>query len=178
MTAIEKKPNLGSGFDTLRLRANSAAATAAFGALGLALGDEADAEVVSFAALSTLTIGDVRYSSIADTSLSLPSVGDVAHYGIGDACYPRNSSTSVSCSDNSLPGGDAFDGFAGIALDGVGFQQPNDEVDLTTTADGVFIDTINPLAGVVSMSAWITFLTTQAPPCVPSSPWPIPATVP
>ena len=49
--------------------------------------------------------------------------------------------TSAASSD---AGTDGFDSFAAISIDGVGFQQPNDKVDLTTTADGTFIATINP----------------------------------
>ncbi|GCL47647.1 PEP-CTERM sorting domain-containing protein [Microcystis aeruginosa] len=41
--------------------------------------------------------------------------------------------------------GDAFDDFGGITVNGAAFNQPNGQVDLTTTAAGTFLNTITPV---------------------------------
>lgn len=63
----------------------------------------------------------------------LPGATGSSAYGIGSA-------TTV--------GGrtDAFDGFGGITVNGAAFNQPNDEVDLTTTGAGTFLNTISPVS--------------------------------
>lgn len=85
----------------------------------------------------TVTQGGVVYSAISNSTVfpplrSLPGATGGGAYGINSA---------------AIDGGrdDAFDGFAGITVNGAAFNQPNSLVDLTTTGAGTFVNTISPV---------------------------------
>jgi len=124
-----------SGFDKLRLRVHRRAiAGAAAGAAALGLAGQAQGVTIAASGIS-ITFGGVEYTEISNSSIFSPlttlpgATGDRA-WGISDA-------TTAS-------GGDAFDGFAGITVNGVAFNQPNNMVDFATTGDGGFLTTITP----------------------------------
>ncbi|GCA90867.1 hypothetical protein MiTa_04228 [Microcystis aeruginosa NIES-4264] len=120
-----------SAFDKLKL---APIALAAGAGMMLAAAAPAQAAVVSLG--QTVTQGGVKYTIYNTTVYSpftqLPGATGSNAYGIVSAATVGGRS-------------DAFDGFAGIAVNGVSFNQPNDEVDLTTTAAGTFLNTISPL---------------------------------
>lgn len=121
-----------SAFDKLKL---APIALAAGAGMMLAAAAPAQAAVVS---LGQIVIqGGVRYTDISNFTVAtpltlLPGATGSSAYGISDA---------------KTVGGrtDAFDDFAGITVNGAAFNQPNDQVDLTTTAAGTFVNTISPL---------------------------------
>ena len=124
-----KKQN---SFQKLRLAPKALAVAAGAGLMMAAA--PVDAAVIS---LSTdVTVGGVSYSSIDNFTVSsplteLPGATGSSAYGIGEA--------------STASGTDAFDGFAGITVDGVAFNQPNDQVDLTSTPNGASVNTITPM---------------------------------
>ncbi|WP_295887175.1 PEP-CTERM sorting domain-containing protein [uncultured Thiohalocapsa sp.] len=81
-----------------------------------------------------VTTGGVSYSEFSNSTVDLATgAGDIGSgYGISDA--------TLTGPDQ----GDAFDDFGGIAVNRTLFNQPNDQVDLTTTADGTFVSTLTP----------------------------------
>lgn len=122
-----------SAFDKLKLAPIALAAGA-----GMILAAAAPAQAAVVSLFQTVTQGGVRYSSISNSILTspltqLPGATGGSAYGISSA---------------SIVGGrsDAFDGFAGITVNGAAFNQPNDEVDLTTTGAGTFLNTISPVS--------------------------------
>ncbi|GCA70597.1 hypothetical protein MiYa_02130 [Microcystis aeruginosa NIES-2519] len=121
-----------SAFDKLKL---APIALAAGAGMMLAAAAPAQAAVVSLG--QTVTQGGVKYTIYNTTVYSpftqLPGATGSNAYGIVSA--PTVGGRS-----------DAFDGFAGIAVNGVSFNQPNDEVDLTTTGAGTFLNTISPVS--------------------------------
>ncbi len=82
-----------------------------------------------------VTTGGVGYTAIKNYTASLVTAAGTKT--IGSRGY------GVSSVSTAL-GNDPIDGFAGIAVNGTMFRQPNDEVDLTTTADGAFVSTVSP----------------------------------
>ncbi|NER04167.1 MAG: PEP-CTERM sorting domain-containing protein [Okeania sp. SIO3C4] len=84
----------------------------------------------------TVTQGGVEYTDIDNSTVDLEGVpsatGDDA-YGISEA----------NLTDAGMD--DSFDDFGGIFVNGAAFNQPNDEVDLTTTGAGTFVNTISPV---------------------------------
>jgi amidase len=120
-----------SAFDKLKLAPIALAA-----GVGMMLAAApAQAAVVTLG--QTVTQGGVVYSSINDSRVasplrSLPGATGGGTYGISSA---------------AIDGGrdDAFDGFAGITVNGAAFNQPNSQVDLTTTGAGTFVNTISPV---------------------------------
>ncbi|TRU74481.1 MAG: PEP-CTERM sorting domain-containing protein [Microcystis viridis Mv_BB_P_19951000_S69] len=120
-----------SAFDKLKLAPIALAA-----GVGMMLAAApAQAAVVTLA--QTVTQGGVVYSSIRNSTLSspltlLPGATGSSAYGISDAAIVGGR-------------GDAFDGFAGITVNGAAFNQPNFQVDLTTTGAGTFVNTISPV---------------------------------
>jgi hypothetical protein len=118
-----------SAFDKLKL---APIALAAGAGMMLAAAAPGQAAVVSLG--QTVTQGGVEYSSInnATATIGLPGGGSIGSaYGINDATIVGGR-------------GDAFDGFGGIVVNGVAFQQPGNQVDLTTTGAGTFLNTITP----------------------------------
>ncbi len=98
----------------------------------LAAAAPGQAAVVSLG--QTVIQGGVVYSNInnAAATIGLPGGGLIGGaYGISDATIVGGR-------------GDAFDGFGGIVVNGVAFQQPGNQVDLTTTGAGTFLNTITP----------------------------------
>ena len=120
-----------SAFDKLKLAPIALAA-----GVGMMLAAApAQAAVVTLA--QTVTQGGVVYFNIGNSTVSspltvLPGATGSSAYGISDAAIVGGR-------------GDAFDGFAGITVNGEAFNQPNFEVDLTTTGAGTFVNTINPV---------------------------------
>lgn len=118
-------------FDRLRLdpATRNSAAAAILGAAG-GLAGAASAAVVNLN--QTVTTGGVKYSSIRNLA-SVRTQGGVKNqaYGISDA---------------TIVGGktDAFDGAVALAVNGTVFAQPNNQVDLTTTGAGTFVNTVTP----------------------------------
>ncbi len=121
-----------SAFDKLKL---APIALAAGAGMMLAAAAPGQAAVVSLG--QTVTQGGVEYyiynSTVYSPLTQLPGATGSSAYGISDATTVGGRS-------------DAFDGFGGIAVNGVSFNQPNDEVDLTTTAAGTFLNTISPVS--------------------------------
>lgn len=118
-------------FDKLRLdpATRSSAAAAILGAAG-GLAGAASAAVVNLK--QTVTTGGVKYSSIQNLG-SVRTQG-----GVKTGAY--------AISDATLVGGktDAFDAAVSLAVNGTVFAQPNNQVDLSTTGDGTFMNTITP----------------------------------
>jgi hypothetical protein len=120
-----------SAFDKLKLAPIALAA-----GVGMMLAAApAQAAVVTLA--QTVTQGGVVYFNIGNSTVSspltvLPGATGSSAYGISDAAIVGGR-------------GDAFDGFAGITVNGEAFNQPNFEVDLTTTGAGTFVNTISPV---------------------------------
>lgn len=121
-----------SAFDKLKL---APIALAAGAGMMLAAAAPGQAAVVSLG--QTVTQGGVEYyiyNSIVNSPLTkLPGATGSSAYGISEATTVGGRS-------------DAFDSFAGITVNGVSFNQPNDEVDLTTTGAGTFLNTISPVS--------------------------------
>ena len=120
-----------SAFDKLKLAPIALAA----GAGMMLAAAPAQAAVVTLP--QTVTQGGVEYRNISNSVVGpplnqLPGATGISAYGIGDA---------------NIVGGrnDSFDGFAGITVNGAAFKQPNEEVDLTTTGAGTFVNTISPV---------------------------------
>ena len=132
-----------SAFDKLRLT-KQALISVAGATLMLAAAAPGQAVVVTLS--QTVTEGGVIYGNINNNTVGrpltrLPGATGSSAYGISDATTTVGGRT------------DAFDSFAGITVDGTSFRQPNDEVDLTTTGDGTFVNTISPVnLGGVSTS--------------------------
>jgi hypothetical protein len=118
-------------FDKLRLdpATRSSAAAALLGAAG-GLAGVASAAVVNLK--QTVTAGGVNYSSIQNLG-SVRTQG-----GVKTQAY--------AISDATIIGGktDAFDGAVSLAVNGTAFAQPNNQVDLSTTAAGTFLNTVTP----------------------------------
>lgn len=121
-----------SAFDKLKLAPIALAAGA-----GMMLAAAAPGQAAVVTLEQTVTQGGVIYSYISNNTVNsplteLPGATGSNAYGIDSA---------------SIVGGrgDAFDGFGGISVNGVSFNQPNDEVDLTTTGAGTFLNTITPV---------------------------------
>jgi len=117
-----------SAFDKLKLAPIALAAGA-----GMMLAAAAPAQAAVVGLGQTVTQGGVKYHIYNRAVVSpLGATGNSA-YGIGSA---------------KIVGGrvDAVDGFGGITVNGVSFNQPNDEVDLTTTGAGTFLNTISPVS--------------------------------
>ncbi len=121
-----------SAFDKLKL---APIALAAGAGMMLAAAAPGQAAVVSLG--QTVIQGGVTYyiynSTVSSPLDQLPGATGNSAYGISEATTVGGRS-------------DAFDSFAGIAVNGVSFNQPNDEVDLTTTAAGTFLNTISPVS--------------------------------
>ncbi|NCQ92422.1 MAG: hypothetical protein GPI94_17385 [Microcystis aeruginosa LG13-03] len=120
-----------SAFDKLKL---APIALAAGAGMMLAAAAPGQAAVVSLG--QTVIQGGVTYyiynSTVSSPLDQLPGATGNSAYGISDA-------TTVGGR------GDAFDDFAGITVNGAAFNQPNDQVDLTTTGAGTFVNTISPV---------------------------------
>ncbi|GCA78031.1 PEP-CTERM sorting domain-containing protein [Microcystis aeruginosa] len=121
-----------SAFDKLKLAPIALAAGA-----GMILPAAAPAQAAVVGLPQTVTQGGVKYSYISNSTVyspltALPGATGSNPYGISSA---------------TIVGGrtDAFDGFAGITVNGAAFNQPNSQVDLTTTAAGTFLNTISPV---------------------------------
>ena len=61
-------------------------------------------------------------------------------YGIGEATLLQPAARGTASAQT-----DAFDRFAQMRVNGTFFTQPNPQVDVTTTADGVFVSGLTPL---------------------------------
>ncbi len=141
-----------SAFDRLRLAQPVAVLAAALGG-GVAQG------------ASTLpirvTAGSVRYGGANPTPSTFSGIGNYLYgpsmivgpsgtmgsdttnipaYGIGEASLLQPAARGSTAAQP-----DAFDHFAQISVNGTFFTQPGDQVDVTTTADGVFVSTLTPL---------------------------------
>jgi hypothetical protein len=120
-----------SAFDKLKL---APIALAAGAGMMLAAAAPGQAAVVSLG--QTVIQGGVTYyiynSTVSSPLDQLPGATGSSAYGISSAF---------------IDGGrdDAFDGFAGITVNGAAFNQPNSQVDLTTTGAGTFVNTISPV---------------------------------
>jgi hypothetical protein len=120
-----------SAFDKLKL---APIALAAGAGMMLAAAAPGQAAVVSLG--QTVIQGGVTYyiynSTVSSPLDQLPGATGSSAYGITSAF---------------IDGGrdDAFDGFAGITVNGAAFNQPNSQVDLTTTGAGTFVNTISPV---------------------------------
>ncbi len=120
-----------SAFDKLKLAPIALAAGA-----GMMLAAAAPAQAAVVTLSQTVTQGGVTYSSISNSTVRSPLTllpgATGAAYGIGEA--------------RTVGGrGDAFDNFAGITVNGAAFNQPDFQVDLTTTGAGTFVNTISPV---------------------------------
>ncbi|QGZ90376.1 PEP-CTERM sorting domain-containing protein [Microcystis aeruginosa] len=120
-----------SAFDKLKLAPIALAA-----GVGMMLA-AAPAQAAVTSLTQTVTQGGVVYSNISNSIVFSPL--PVLPGATGSNAYGISSATTV--------GGraDAVDGFAGITVNGAAFNQPNFQVDLTTTGAGTFVNTINPV---------------------------------
>jgi hypothetical protein len=116
-----------NAFDRLRLAQPAAVLAAALG------GGAVQAATATLAI--NVTTGGVEYTSLANFTVSLVNAAGTGT--IGTSAYGISSASTTS-------GGDAFDDFGGIAVNGTAFNQPNAQVDLRTTADGSFVGTLTP----------------------------------
>ena len=117
-----------SAFDKLKLAPIALAA----GAGMMLAAAPAQAAVVTLG--QTVIQGGVTYSNVNNTTATIAVPGETSiggAYGIADATIVGGR-------------GDAFDGFGGIVVNGAAFQQPGNQVDLTTTGAGTFLNTITP----------------------------------
>ena len=133
-------------FDRLRLAQPTAVLATALG------GGVAQAATVPLSI--QVTTGSVRYGSetsgfgaIGTTSSNSMVVGPSGTtnagsdaYGIGEASLLQPAARGTTADQN-----DAFDRFAQIRVNGTFFTQPGAEVDVTTTADGIFVSSLSAL---------------------------------
>jgi hypothetical protein len=122
-----------SAFEKLKLAPIALAAGA-----GMMLAAAAPGQAAVVSLRQTVIQGGVKYSAISNSRVTsplnqLPGATGSSAYGFRDA---------------RIVGGrtDAFDNFAGITVNGISFNQPNDQVDLTTTGAGTFVNTITPVS--------------------------------
>ncbi|MDB9424590.1 PEP-CTERM sorting domain-containing protein [Microcystis aeruginosa CS-564/01] len=117
-----------SAFDKLKLAPIALAA----GAGMMLAAAPAQAAVVTLG--QTVIQGGVTYSNVNNATATIAVPGETSissAYGIADATIVGGR-------------GDAFDGFGGIVVNDAAFQQPGNQVDLTTTGAGTFLNTITP----------------------------------
>ena len=122
-----------SSFDKFRLPSavRHSAAACLFAALNA--GGRASAGAVNLP--QSFDAGGVRYETVQNNTATIFNAAGQAlgqGYGISEAGIIDGK-------------GDAFDGGAGIAVNGTVFNQPGSQVDMTTTVDGVFLNTITPM---------------------------------
>ncbi len=123
-----------SSFDKFRLPSAVRHSAAACLFAAMSAGGRASAGVVNLD--QSFDAGGVRYGTVGNSTATIFNAAGIAGtgagYGIGEA---------------SIIGGkgDAFDGGAGIRVNGTYFNQPGNQVDMTTTANGVFLNTITPM---------------------------------
>lgn len=120
-----------SAFDKLKLAPIALAA----GAGMMLAAAPAQAAVVTLG--QTVTQGGVEYNGISNFTVGGPLTQ--LSGATGNSAYGINDASTVGGR------GDAFDDFAGITVNGAAFNQPNDQVDLTTTGAGTFVNTISPV---------------------------------
>ena len=122
-------------FDRLRLPATGGAL--ALG-LGLAAGPATGAPIRIDRNID-VEIGGAEWENIRnDNSRSVGALTNLPSFVGGEGADDPFAISDARTPDN----GDAFDGFAGLLVNGVAFNHPDDQADLTTTSDGVFLSTL------------------------------------
>ena len=134
-------------FDKLRLppSARRTAAACILGGVGLAA--RAFGTVITLP--KNITVGTVKFSRLGATNGQLGRVGGNINnaYGIDDVTYTHG---AVNRSD-------AFDSGAAIGVNGLPFNLPGGKVDRTTTAAGVFVNTITPQSFGAGVNASLNY---------------------